>query len=65
MEATSYLARLCVIPGWALVVEQREEAPLFLVPGLSTCSPALSHPQAALTGAKGGVPLPPATAGHN
>lgn len=66
MKATSYLACLCVIPAWGITggAEGRGSHP-FLVPGLSMCSPAWSHAEAALAGAKGSVPLPSATAGHN
>lgn len=54
MKATSCLACLCVIPGWDTSGGAEGRGPhLSLVPGLSTCPPALSHPKAALTGAKG------------
>lgn len=45
MKATSYLACLCVILGWGIGGAEGRGPHLFLLSGLSMCSPALSHPR--------------------
>lgn len=46
MKATSHLPCLCVVPAWGVSGGAEGRGPhVFLVPGLSVCSPALSHPR--------------------